>query len=138
MAAGTWTDVTGLSASITPMYSTSKILVFGTMYGNGTATVTQIYFRIMRDSTPIGIGDAAGSRYRYTGRGYYESGNLFVSLPFSTIDSPASTSTITYKIQATTEATSSLYVNRTQTDTDNTALYFGRAASNITVMEIAQ
>ena len=138
MAAGTWTDITGLSTSITPVYATSKILVFGTIYGNGQSAVTQFYFRIMRDTTPIGIGDAAGNRNRYTGRGYYASDNLTVGMPFSTIDSPSSTSTITYKIQATTEATSNLYVNRTPTDTDNTFLYFGRSSSNITIMEIAQ
>ncbi len=134
----TFTDVTGLSVSITPTYTTSKILVFGHINCDGSSTVTQVYFRIVRDSTAICIGDAAGSRQRYTGRYYYADNNVAGMCPFSLLDSPSTTSTSTYKIQIATEtASGSAVVNRSINDTDGT-YNGGRAASTITVMEIAQ
>ena len=56
-----YADVTGLSVSITPTRSDSKILIFVSIHGVGD-TNTQAYFRFMRDSTPICVGDVAGAR----------------------------------------------------------------------------
>jgi hypothetical protein len=139
IAAGTWTDIPGLTVAITPVLATSKILVTGHMYGNGQSTLTQFFFRIVRDSTPICIADAVGTRMRATGRTYVAGASVTLAMPFTHLDSPATTSTTTYKIQATTEAsTYSLYLNRTQDDTDGAVANGVRTTSTITVMEIAQ
>lgn len=128
-------DVTGLSVSITPTSTSSKILVLGYVH---TSVSGDIAFnaRLMRDSTAIFVGDTAGSRPRVT----FFNGptNLPVlGSPFSPIflDSPATTSSTTYKVQVFTN-TGTIYVNRSGSDRDTSA-YDGRTASSITVMEIA-
>ena len=139
IAYGTWTDIPNLSVSITPTSSLSKILVTGNIYGNGQSGYTQFFFRIVRDSTAICIADVSSSRPRVTGRSYSAGASITLAMPFTYLDSPATISTTTYKIQATTEAsTYSLYVNRTQDDTDGASSNGGRSTSTITVMEIAQ
>jgi hypothetical protein len=51
------------------------------------------------------------------------------------LDSPSTTSATTYKIQINNSNSSAdCYINRTQGDTD--AVYGGRSASSITLMEI--
>jgi len=58
----TYTDITGLSVSITPSSTSSKILVFVTVNGQGVVSQNQAFFQLVRDTTPIGNGAAAGSR----------------------------------------------------------------------------
>jgi len=57
-----WTDF-GLSVDITPSSSSSKILVLCQMNISNNSGY-DVRTRLMRDSTPIFIGDAAGSRPR--------------------------------------------------------------------------
>lgn len=126
-------DVTGLSVSITPTSATSKILVlYDTMIGPQDTG----FFRIVRDSTAIKQGDAAGGRIRTTVGSISPGGNNDKSAPGAGnyLDSPTTTSAITYKIQVQTYS-GTLVVNRSYNDSD--ATYSGRGASTITVMEIA-
>ena len=51
------------------------------------------------------------------------------------LDSPATTSAVTYGLYHAEEGTNALYVNRSVNDTDNDN--FCRVASSITVMEIS-
>jgi hypothetical protein len=131
----TFTDITGLSVSITPSATTSKILVMVSMIGGATANgVANI--QLVRGSTAICIGDAAGSRTRASAS--TDSNGL--DQPFSTsinfLDSPATTSATTYKLTINTGDTGgTAYINRPLLDTDN--FYQGRFASTITVMEIS-
>ena len=134
-SSSTYTDVTGLSVTITPTRSDSKILIFANIHGVGDSS-TQAYFRFMRDSTPICIGDAAGNRVQATlGSMYYNQQNDTKSCSQNFLDSPSTTSAVTYKIQARTQGNGTLYVNRSVDDT-NTAVA-GRFTSTITVMEIS-
>jgi hypothetical protein len=134
-----WTDISTLSVSITPTSSSSKFLIFGSVYVDGT---NNTYFRFVRDSTAIGIGDASGGVYRVTmGNGFVGSwsGNSSQFMGFSNfhLDSPATASAITYKIQAIADGgsgTGTCYINYSNDESGNSA---GRPISNITVMEIA-
>ena len=135
MASTTFADITGLSVSITPTSASNKILVLANVNHVGTTSTSASGIRLMRDSTPIGIGDAAGSRVRTSGGESY--GNFGVTLTGDAImflDSPATTSATTYKIQIQAYS-STAYVNRSGVDSDNNA-YF-RGISSITVMEIS-
>lgn len=127
----TLVDISGLSVSITPKSTTSKILVIADIKGsaNGTAAL----FSIIRDSTAIYKGDTAGSRK--VGSGTFSTPDLdtICSTSAKFLDSPASVSALTYKIQWSTNG-SGVYLNRSQTDTDGTS--WGRVASSITVIEI--
>jgi hypothetical protein len=128
-----FTDVTGLSVSITPKFSNSKILVMFTCFVS-TTTSTVGTIKLLRDSTDIFVGDAAGSRTRSSQTIYASYGG---TLAGTFLDSPATTSAVTYKIQArANDNAASIYINRTITDTDSAV--FNRNASSITVMEIAQ
>ena len=132
-----FTDVTGLSASITPTSSSSKIFVIvNVALGAGNI---QTSARLMRDATAISIGDTASNRVRASSVNVGNTtANSTSGMPLSTainyLDSPASTSSITYKIQIQVSSGTG-YVNRADDDQD--ATFRARTASTITVMEIA-
>ena len=132
----TFGDVTGLSVSITPSSSSSKILVFGTINCSGVGDFT--YVKLMRDSTALAIGDAASNRLRVTASTGSGAATYFIyALSMSHLDAPSSTSALTYKWQIRSGSGANIsYVNRSVNDRD-TAHYEPRSASNITVMEIA-
>jgi hypothetical protein len=127
-------DITGLSVSITPTSASNKILV---MVGLGlidTSTDAGTAFNIMRDSTKVGAGDTAGSRttgsigrVNLTGTGYVGAYNF--------LDSPATTSATTYKVQYFAAGATNAYLNRTNTDSNSDA--YPRTISTITVIEVA-
>jgi hypothetical protein len=137
--ASVFTDVTGLSVSITPTSSTSKILVMLSMSlagqnANGGAT-----YKFVRGSTDIGVGNLEGSRLQASGGlGYLADSNAFTTISGSFLDSPATTSSTTYKIQVVgSNPGGGVYVNRSQNNTDGSPSYNSRTISTITVMEIA-
>jgi len=126
--------LTGLSLSITPSSTSSKIfLSVGVTGGAQTAGMGVI---LKRDSTDIAIGDTASSR-KPVGA-VLDVINLraqFAGVEF--LDSPNTTSSITYSVDLYTQrdAADTLVVNRALTDTDNaTGL---RSISTITAMEVA-
>jgi hypothetical protein len=128
-----WTDITGISVTITPSSASNKIMVFVSVQGINTGSNT--YFRLVRNSTAVGVGDASGSRSQVSSQNIYNTGtNGMLGSSFQFLDSPASTSAVTYKIQFITDY-GTIYVNRTPNDTD--ALYIGRSQSTITAQEIA-
>ena len=134
--AGVFLDITGLSVSITPKSTTSKILV--TFSANVSASaVSTTGVRLMRDSTAISVGDAAGNRpLATTGGGGNEGANWNGDvLASSFLDSPSTTSSVTYKLQLTGNASATQYVNRKARD-NNTTTDDYRMTSHITVMEI--
>ena len=129
-------DVTGLSVSITPTRSDSKILVMTTVNA-GANTSNFMYMQIVRDSTPIFRGDAAGSRPRRSGMYYdYDNTGMNATINVTQMDEPATTSATTYKIQIQCATSGNAYVNRSHRDTDGSG-YDARLASSITVMEIS-
>lgn len=130
----TFTDVTGLSVSITPTSASNKVLVLGMITGQGSSGVNAIHFRLMRDSTAIGIGDAAGTRTRATGQLSSPSVATALGGPFTFLDTPATTSATTYKLQIRVNAAGTGYINRTEQDTDSDSRE--RSISTITVMEV--
>lgn len=140
-ATGTGTSIvdTGLTATITPSSTSSKIYVNGFISIGSQAYL--VYCWLVRGSTQILKGDAAGSRPVVTvAYGDFAGGNETYNMqptPFSYLDSPSTTSATTYKIQIRQYGTGAWYVNRTHTDRDN-ADYEPRGTSVITLQEIAQ
>ena len=130
-----YADITGLSVSITPSSTTSKIYVIAQVTGGGTPGTNNTNFRLVRGSTAICIGTSGGgSRIQSTTSATPSDVNALQSLIISFLDSPATTSATTYKIQQIVPSGTG-YVNRTSSDLD--ASYIARATSTITVMEIA-
>jgi hypothetical protein len=134
---GSYVDVTGLSVSITPTSATSKILVLFQVNGSQEVGAGRASLKLLRGSTVIDAGDVAGSRTPALG-GFSSIDQSVPSTPVSGnfLDSPATTSSTTYKIQVAMNAGSgTAYINRTMQDSDNANQI--RMASTITVMEIA-
>lgn len=133
--------ITGLSVNITPRYSTSKILVFGHMVTGYGSTVTATYYKLKRTisgvTTEIGNGTPASARVGVIARSYYQDINTNLTDAYSFLDSPASIAQITYQLFVGTQGSGTVYVNRTESDTDINS-YGARGSSSITVMEIAQ
>ena len=117
----TYTD-SGLSASITPKFATSKILVMvnQSMYVSGGGLDSAGKFRILRGATEV---FAAGeySLYVYNPT---SGTDLVVYQSVNYLDSPATTSSTTYKTQGVGTYGAGLYMNAS-------------TASIITLMEIA-
>ena len=132
----TYTDITGLSVSITPSSASNKILVMYNVSVGSNGTSGFAYTKLLRGSTSIFVGDTAGSRISASNGGTSISSNVISKHCIEFLDSPATTSATTYKIQAYAQVgTAQIYVNRTYSGLDTTG--FTRDASSITVMEIA-
>lgn len=136
---GTWTDITGMSVTITPRRTSSRIWLVITVVGGGSNTTPKI--RLLRNlpsaNTVIAAGDAAGSR-QLAMFGTYFSVDTNQAMGFGSnfYDSPATTSAITYKLQINNDNTQTWFCNRSPTDQDNAV--GGRFISVITAIEIAQ
>lgn len=129
-----FTDVTGLSLSFAPKYSTSVIVVVGAINGGCDVANTQHYGRLVRDSTAIGVGNSAGSRRQASVQFYHGANQQNSAIAIAT-DTPGDTSSHTYKYQCSADGAGTVYVNRTDSDTD--ASYISRTASGLFVLEIA-
>lgn len=129
-----YTDITGLSVSITPTSTSSRILVFTNFQASVSGDIA-VMFQFVRGSTAISIGDAAGNRTRASAS--LLQSNITEQLgtfSFHFLDSPATTSATTYKVQTFVNA-GTMYVGRTGSDSDLATR--PRTASTITVMEIS-
>ena len=137
----TFTDVTGLSVSITPKFSTSKIMVsYSGCGGSGQNRVGHI--RLARviggtTTTDIFIGDQSGASQAQASSSFVQTNTYYVSSFSGTfIDSPSTTSAVTYKLQlAAGDQNYEVHVGKSH-DNNNE---FSRSTtpSQITVMEIS-
>tara|TARA_S200002703_G_C3685558_1_gene210489 strand:- start:235 stop:573 length:339 start_codon:yes stop_codon:yes gene_type:complete len=95
--------------------------------------------KLLRDSTDIYVGDAAGSRTQAAITTFSTTTELRLAAMAlrqnaTFLDSPSTTSAVTYKAQARV-STDTFYVNRSAVDSDSSTN--GRLASSITLMEVA-
>jgi hypothetical protein len=128
----TFADVTGLTVSITPTDAANRILVVASVSAANQAGATKAYLNLARNGTLLTQGDAAGSRVR--GFNLSVGGSDFLVITMSFLDSPGTTSALTYSVQIRNQVAGTWFVNRSSTDTDNVA--HARGASSITVMEV--
>lgn len=133
MSSSTYADITGLSVTITPQATTNKVLVICQLVGSSPGT-TSANFQVLRGATAIGIGDQEGTnRFRASFSIYQMYGQSGI---ISVLDSPATTSATTYKVQwRSAGAAQTIYLNRANDwadSTDRATMY-----SSITVMEIS-
>lgn len=137
----TYSDVPDLSLSITPRSTTSRIFLLGQITYSGAGYISYFGFRFLRDSTAVGVGDASSSRTPGNS-GFLQSqsadNGAILTLPLQAIDSPASTSALTYKMQIRQQfgsGSQTVYINRSTSDSDSVGTH--RNISMLTAMEIA-
>ena len=129
----TWTDVASLSVSITPSSASNKVYLTATV---NAATDVRAHFRILRGSTPIAVGDAAGSRVQSFASDFQRVGGPDIrSASVSWLDSPSTTSATTYKIQVRLDGGGTVYINRPESTID--AGSYGRPVSSLILLEVA-
>ena len=110
---------TGLTANITPSSTSSKILVIVDHTNVQKTGSTQVGIKLFRDSTLI-------RQSRYLGN-TNDSSRSHISVQILELDSPSSTSQITYKTQYNNEQASG-----------QASVQAGNQESTMTLMEIAQ
>lgn len=116
MTGTTYTDVTGLSVSITPQSSSSQIICMGQIT-TGTSTGEQVFGQLLRGATAIGNGTGGSTINAITTSGL-SSALAMDTEPIFFVDSPATTSATTYKIQIKTGGAAVVgYINRRSNDT---------------------
>ena len=137
---------TPFTVTITPSATSSKILLMGHVMGESSIPDYRMLWSIERaisgGATTDILAPAAGSRNRSISNfvsGFYSSENASTPtvINFSgLVDSPSTTSAITYTFQvaAPEESSVAFYYNRTNNDTD--AVAFERGLSWITAQEI--
>ena len=134
-SATSFTDITDLSATITPSSTSSKILVMAVFNFSSSVETNNVHNRILRDATPIFIGDAFSSATQNaSGSNLNGAPHGNSSTPIH-LDSPATTSSVTYKLQGFDSDGGTYYVNRGRVA--GTSSSYGRSASSITLMEVA-
>jgi hypothetical protein len=138
MSSSTFADVTGLTVSITPSSTSSLVLVTASIQGAGNgSTSSNAFTRLLRGSTVIGAGASAGTRIPVNAvLGLADYLGFIDSASIAFLDSPATTSATTYKIQMASQSGAvAVYINRAENDADDPTR--ARASSTITVMEIS-
>lgn len=137
---GSWHN-TGVSATITPKYSNSKIIVQISLGRVGHYSNNTMAFRVLRNgasSNPL-QGDSSGSRpqlaftlMRITTDTNHTQGGV----GFTGVDTPSTTSAVTYLLQAQCEGNGTWYLNRNGSGTDSGNEYNGSTASWIHLYEV--
>lgn len=122
-------DITGFNATITPSSATSKILVI--VSANGSVVTNNAYFQLVRDSTNVYQG--SGASFINCSAAIYPVGQYVEQyIPMTYLDSPATTSAVTYKLRVGQDSGgSTVGINRRSADA--WAVY----PCSITLMEIA-
>lgn len=144
VSANTLTNITGITATITPYSTSSKILIFTRWFGewSGSGPHDHIYY-IARNGTRINIQQSTGSRMtglatvstNYQTSGDWNNDSTPETLSIFTMDSPASTSALTYTLGCLYGNAGTLYTNTTVATNDSTN--YERGSSEIILMEIA-
>lgn len=138
-ASTSYTDITGLTATITPSSATAKVLIVVQLNVSTTATDGHITAVAIGGGNAAGyVGDTASNRTTMASGVRlgtpYDYSRSVVTLSVVYLDSPATTSPTTYSAQVKAVG-GTAYVNRSYFDTDNNT--HPRAASSITVIEVA-
>jgi len=137
----TYTPVTGLSVTITPSSDTSKILIIGSIQFSADSQ-RSVHVRIAGGNSSAYIGDAGGSRVQsvISARDVssaYELNEAMLNVTMLYLDSPATTSSVTYdvEIRRDSAASGNVTVNRSGATTDNDR--YGRGASTLLAIEVS-
>ena len=127
-----------LTQSITPKFSTSKVLVEFHVMCSSSSTMNRLGAVITRNGSPIGVADDTGdNKTENTVCISAPNANEPYMLSGKFLDSPATTSAVTYgvKIRTGTSSTITIQFNRQGTESDN--IYIMRGTSSLTLSEVS-
>ena len=125
------TDITGMTVTITPKFSTSKILVVATVNYGGTDY--NYYCDLLRGATVLNAPSSGVNPCTVSLCGITTITYQILSGNISFLDSPATTSATTYKLQIACQSGGTFYLNSSARNGAADSV----CSSTITVMEIA-
>ena len=127
---GNFFDIPGMSVTITPTRADSKIFVMTTVAVACNSANKNNFIQLRRDSTDIAKGTEGGSvnaSFYHKTRDNFSPANINIQH----LDSPATTSAVTYKVRWSGENSTTYYLNRNASNTNEGMV------SSITVMEVS-
>ena len=134
-----WID-TGVQCIITPKFATSKIML--TLQLMGASNYWELQGRFTRNNTVIGVGDRStqineGTRCGFNCNHFMNNYQSFwYPTTYTFLDTPNTTSALTYKLWLNGYNGNTVHINRTKDDYDS-ADYHGCPISTLILMEIA-
>ena len=136
-----WNDVSGLSVSITPENTGSRILVMVNMGAGGTDQGNYDHgqaHRILRngnDSNILGASDGSRQRIAMKGIGFaYNHDHMGGGFSIIGVDHPNTTSSVTYKLQVQCQSRQ-FVMNGCPNNYNTSNIYHSRSCSHIIVQE---
>jgi hypothetical protein len=133
----TFADISGFSASITPISTSSKILVIGQLTGtpNSFGTGYELAVRVTRNGTSVG-SNTVNSTYGALSSRNASGGEGGDTTSFCYLDSPSSLSALTYQVQFICGEGVTYYINQSYNQA-YVSSYQATGASSIILLEIA-
>ena len=137
MSSSSFAAISGCTVDITPSATSSKVFVMISLC-SGVNGASYGFFKLYRDSTLIGSGSDSSNRigcnFSISQNDGDNTSDGVKQVNYQYLDSPSSTSALTYTVQASTFNNSTITYNKTPDNSDN-----GRTAqgsSTITVIEV--
>lgn len=136
-SANTYQQISGLNTNITVSSASSRVIVVITLGQMSTTTQATASYAATRDGSRILQGAVDGVRgvcsFKYCcPSSSHSDGTTFVG-----VDTPGAAGTYTYGVQAVAQGSCVNHVNRTDINSNLTDSYEFRAASHLTLLEIA-
>mgnify|MGYP007054320754 CR=1 FL=1 len=125
---------TGLTLNITPSASSNKIYLIASISTSGSSSDYNQSMAFFRGSTIIGAAANASNQIGSMSQSRTNN-SIANSVILSFVDSPSSTSQLTYTVKLYGEAGITHYINRTGSDADQA--HKGRTTSTITALEVS-
>tara|TARA_B100000795_G_scaffold251909_1_gene221060 strand:- start:1130 stop:1684 length:555 start_codon:yes stop_codon:yes gene_type:complete len=126
-----WYDITDLVATITPISTSSKILIQANVFGSVSNAGWLTAIRIKRGATVIGVGTGSNTTHSTAGISWMTNTYGGKTMSTSYLDSPATSNSTTYQVQyygGNTGVTT--YIGREQESTN------WATSCTLTIMEI--
>ena len=142
-SSASYTAIDGLTATITPSSDTARVLVIAQVpVSTQQADNVSAFLRLTGGNTGGFIGNASGSMERATAwsglndNSAYRLARGAIAAAIIFLDSPASSSPVTYGVDMKRGVTEgNVFVNRSGDDNNNGN--YGRVAASLTVIEVA-
>ena len=137
MSSNSFAAISGMSVAITPSASSSKIYITLALNAGLNAS-SYAFFKLYRDSTLIGSGSDDGNRigcnFSFSTNDGGDASDGVITNHYQYLDSPSSTSELTYTVQAATYNNTTITYNKTPNNANNAAT--ANTSSVITAIEV--
>ena len=137
MSSSSFAAISGCTVDITPSATSSKVFVMISLCA-GVNQASYGFFKLYRDSTLIGSGSDSSNRigcnFSISQNDGDNTSDGVKQVNYQYLDSPSSTSALTYTVQASTFNNSTITYNKTPDNSDNGRTTQG--SSTITVLEV--